>query len=103
MKYKKLSTAFIAAALVAVSTASMASGSFGARSGSGIQDPYNYGKIIFHKKINCNGCSLAMDSVDKRSAMKIVDKVNNNAADIQNLSHRERKAVAFYLNKRFDI
>ena len=103
MKYRKLSTAFIAVGLVAVSTASMASGSFGARGGSGIQNPYNYGKIVFHKKINCNGCSLAMDSVDKSSAMKIVDKVNNNAAEIQELSHRERKAVAFYLNKRFDI
>ncbi|OUS28903.1 hypothetical protein A9Q99_11035 [Gammaproteobacteria bacterium 45_16_T64] len=103
MNYKKLTLAAVAFGLITASASSMASGSFSSRGASGAQDPYNFGKITLHKKLLCSSCTMASNSFNKSDAMMVVEKVKNNTKDIQVLSHKERKAVAFYINKRFDI
>ena len=103
MTLRKVSMAFLAVGLITVSATSIASGSFSGRGGSGIQDPYNYGKIVLHKKLICKSCPLESEKFNKMEAKNVMMKVSSNSEDIQSLSHRERKAVTFYLNKRFDI
>ncbi|PCJ18140.1 MAG: hypothetical protein COB04_07710 [Gammaproteobacteria bacterium] len=107
MKLRKLSMALIAIGMISASATSMASGSFSSsRSGggsSGAQDPYNFGKIVLHKKLICNNCPLDADGFDKAQAKNVLMKVTSNAKEVQSLSHRERKAVRFYLSRRFNL
>ena len=103
MTFRKASLAFLTIGLITASTTSIASGSFSSRGGSGIQDPYNYGKIVLHKKLICNSCPMKSENFNKMEAKKMMMKVSANSEEMQSLNKKERKAVAFYLNKRFDI
>lgn len=103
MNVRKFTLTAIAIGLISASASSMASGSFNSRSTSGAQDPYNFGKITLHRKLLCDSCAMAGTSLTKTNAESIVDKINANSQDIHILGHKERKAVAFYINKRFNI
>ena len=103
MTHKKLAIGVLTLGLLAGSAGSFASGSFSGAGSSGVQSGYNQGKVILHKKLICNSCPLAMSGLDKMGAMKIMEKVKGNSKEVQMLTHRERKAVGFYISKRFKI
>ncbi len=99
MKNRKLLLASMLAGIAFTSAEAFASGSFGGRGGSGLQDPYNYGKIVFHKKVNCSACSMAIGNLNETNATKLIKQLKGgNSGD---LTKRESQAVVFYLEKRF--
>lgn len=85
----------------ALSPLASASGSFGPSAGSNAQNPYNFGKRVYHKKVACQSCVLPSKSLNKNGAMMVVDKLKSDKNVMGKLSKRERSAVAHYLKKRY--
>lgn len=88
-------------ASVLTATAS-ASGSFGP-AGNGPKVKYNQGKVIFHKKVSCSSCPSPSKSLDKKSASDLINSLNSNSAENIYLKSSEKKAVIYYLKKRYKV
>lgn len=103
---RKGSSALLLAALLgssALAPMASASGSFGPSAGSSVQNPYNLGKRIYHKKVACETCPLASDSLNKKEAMMMIDQLRGSKEIMSTLTKRERSAVIYYLTKRHKL
>jgi len=100
---RKGSSALLIAALIGCSALASASGSFGPSAGSSVQNPYNMGKRIYHKKVACDTCPLASDSLNKNEAMVVIDQLSTSKEIMNAFTKRERSAVIYYLKKRHKL
>lgn len=105
-------TLIAAAAVTAISTPALASGSGGASRGGGFsggsysqpRDPakeaYSRGHRLFKKRITCKKCEYPKGFSDGATARKVMQRVRN--GDFK-LKSRERGWVVHYLSDRYSI
>lgn len=86
-----------------LASVSHASGSFGPSATGSFQNTYNLGKRVYFKKLACDTCPLASDSLDKKQAMMVIEQLNDSKEVMKLLSNKERSAVIHYLKKRHKI
>jgi len=100
---KLLLIALAGVSLCAVSAGSFASGSFSKSSSGNLQNSYNHGKAIFHKKIICMKCPLPKESVTKNVAVEVIAAIDSDKILMEKFTDKERSAVAHYLKKRYKL
>lgn len=89
------------AAALLLSTSVMASGSFGGGGGVGLQNTYNLGKAVFHKKMVCDDCAVKSSKLDSMGAKELINKLMADKQFAQNVKGKNRKAVIVYLKRRY--
>lgn len=87
--------------MASVSAGAIASGSFSGGSGVGIQNSYNLGKSVFHKKLVCSSCVMAGQKVQAQDAKNIINKLKTDGAFLSDVKGRKRTALITYLKKRY--
>ena len=85
--------------------ANLASGLSIASGDDQADDSYNKGKDVLHTKLMCTSCLFPRESnsLDKTLALTILAKLDKAGEGNNPLSESDKKAVAVYLAKRFDI
>ena len=91
--------AVIIASAMLVGSASYGSGS----SGSGSDSDYDLGKRVFQKKLACQSCPAGGQKINKESAAQWLEKMSSGQDIGANLSSRERRLVAHFLEERFKL
>ena len=89
------------AAALLLSTSVMASGSFGGGGGVGLQNTYNLGKAIFHKRMVCDDCAIKSSKLDSMGAKEIINKLMADEQFAQQVTGKNRQAVIVYLKRRY--
>jgi len=96
-----LATLLTGASIVA--PVALASGSFGPVAGSGPQGKYNLGKVIYRKKVACKKCPSPAKHLAKAQAQELVQDLLSASGKSSYLKSKEKKAVVYYLKKRYKI
>lgn len=81
----------------------VASGSFGPAAGSGPQGQYNLGKVVYRKKVACKSCPSPAKHLAKAQAQDLVRDLLEASGKNSYLKSKEKKAVVYYLKKRYKI
>lgn len=93
---------FVSAATLSLSAMSvMASGSFSSGGGVGFHNTYNLGKAVFYKKLACDDCPVQGSHLQRDDAKALVNKLNSDDMFLPEVSGQERRAVIFYITRRY--
>jgi len=101
MYYVKLVT--FAVLSMIVSSSAFASGSEDMSKANLADSSYNQGKTIVHDQLICKSCPLESATLDKETAMTIIEKLGNGSAGVDSLSDADKQSVTVYLEKRFSM
>lgn len=88
-------------AALLLSTSVMASGSFGGGGGVGLQNTYNLGKAVFHKKMVCDDCPVKSSRLDSKGAKELINRLMADESFAQQVTGKNRQAVIVYLKRRY--
>jgi hypothetical protein len=64
---------------------------------------YDIGKRVFFQKLHCASCPLSDLSLNQQSVASIMPSLDSSGDLGKSLSYRERSAVQYFLEKRFNL